>query len=186
MLQEHDRKLNFATNVWASPNHRAFIVLTVYIEHNGEPFFLLLDFVEVPISHSGLNFATVFASILKEFGIEHKILSVTCNNVSPNIVMVNDLEKLVEDFPGEANLTCCFNHILSLTVKTVVQQFDVKKGKEDEALDEAKQALQELAAGSDLEDLAAQVEELRAQLNSEQASDSGEEDPDLEDGWEDE
>ncbi|KAF5377290.1 hypothetical protein D9615_006461 [Tricholomella constricta] len=184
ILQKHDGKLNFATDAWTSPNHRAFIAITVHIEQNGEPFFLLLDFVEVPVSHSGLNLATVFASILRDFGIENKILSVTCDNASPNVVMVNELEKLVEAFPGEANLTRCFNHILSLTAKTVVRQFDVVKGKEDEALDEAERALQDLAAGHEIEDLATQVEELRAQLAGERTADNSEDDP--VEGWEDE
>jgi hypothetical protein len=34
---------------------------------------LLLDLVEVAKSHSGLNLASAFAKILKDFGIEHKV-----------------------------------------------------------------------------------------------------------------
>ncbi|KAF8075927.1 hypothetical protein FPV67DRAFT_1395746, partial [Lyophyllum atratum] len=66
-----------------------------------------------------------------------QLLSITCDNASPNIVMVDELEKLVESFPGQANLTRCFNHVLALVAKTVVRQFDVPKKKEDEALDNA-------------------------------------------------
>ncbi|KAA1479015.1 hypothetical protein DENSPDRAFT_753489, partial [Dentipellis sp. KUC8613] len=47
LLQEHDGDLNFATDAWTSPNHRAFIALTVHFLFNGEPISILLDLVEV-------------------------------------------------------------------------------------------------------------------------------------------
>lgn len=44
--------LNFATDAWTSPNHRAFVAITVHLEHEGEPISLLLDVVEVAkVSH---------------------------------------------------------------------------------------------------------------------------------------
>ena len=45
--QEYDGKLSFATDAWTSPNHRAFIAITVHLEVNGQPLRLLLDLVEV-------------------------------------------------------------------------------------------------------------------------------------------
>lgn len=47
--------MNFATNAWTTPNHRAFIVLVVYFEYKGAVKILLLDLRELPISHSGAN-----------------------------------------------------------------------------------------------------------------------------------
>ncbi|KAI0716611.1 hypothetical protein C8Q76DRAFT_617562 [Earliella scabrosa] len=47
MLQEYSGKLSFATDAWTSPNHRAFVAVTVHLEHNGEPLCMLLDLVEV-------------------------------------------------------------------------------------------------------------------------------------------
>jgi hypothetical protein len=35
---------------------------------------MLLDLVEVPCSHSGLNLAAAFAKILDDFGISDKVL----------------------------------------------------------------------------------------------------------------
>ena len=46
-VQEYDGKLSFATDAWTSPNHRAFIAITVHLEVNGQPLRLLLDLVEV-------------------------------------------------------------------------------------------------------------------------------------------
>ncbi|KAG2037354.1 hypothetical protein BDR03DRAFT_829697, partial [Suillus americanus] len=47
MLQEYNGQLNFATNVWTSPNHKAFIAVSVHLEHEGKPLAMILDIVEV-------------------------------------------------------------------------------------------------------------------------------------------
>jgi hypothetical protein len=90
-MQSYNGELNFATDAWTSPNHKAFVVLTVHLEQDGTPLCLVLDIVEVaqvwtyhdskppftdkpiPQSHSGLNLATAFAKILQEFGIVDKV-----------------------------------------------------------------------------------------------------------------
>jgi hypothetical protein len=72
-IQEHEGALSFGTDAWTSPNHKAFIAVTVHFEQNREPMCLLLDLVEVARSHSGGNLASVFAKILDDFGIEHKV-----------------------------------------------------------------------------------------------------------------
>ena len=48
MLQDHPGDLNFATDAWTSPNHRAFIAVTVHFEIKGVPACILLDLV---VSH---------------------------------------------------------------------------------------------------------------------------------------
>ncbi|KAF9560223.1 hypothetical protein CPC08DRAFT_613634, partial [Agrocybe pediades] len=60
MLQKHDGKLHFATDAWTSPNHRAFVAVTVHFEHKGIPICLILDVVEVAKSHTGVNLAVAF------------------------------------------------------------------------------------------------------------------------------
>jgi len=37
-MQEYDGKLNFATDAWSSPNHKAFMAVSVHMEHNGETY----------------------------------------------------------------------------------------------------------------------------------------------------
>ena len=68
--------MSFATDAWTSPNHRAFVAVTVHFEHKGVPIVLLLDVVEVAESHTGVHLAAAFADILKEFGISEKVRSV--------------------------------------------------------------------------------------------------------------
>ena len=66
--------------------------------------------------------------------------------------MVEHLATLVENFPGAANQTRCFTHILNLVAKSVLRQFDVAKKTADDPpdLNEAFDALALLA--EELED----------------------------------
>lgn len=73
MLQEYDGNLNFATDAWTSPNHKAFVAFTVHFEHEGAPISMLLDLVEVAKSHSGVNLAEAFMKVLEDFGIQDKV-----------------------------------------------------------------------------------------------------------------
>ena len=83
-----------------------------------------------------------------------QLLSVTCNNAAPNDTMIDELAKLWEEFPGVANHTHCFTHILNLVAKSVMKQFDLPKVKAGEVLDAAAQALTNLAGDIEGEELA--------------------------------
>ena len=71
--------------------------------------------------------------------------------------MIVELSKLVPSFPGESNLTRCFNHVLSLVAKTAIQVFDVPETDKDVVLNNASAELQELAKNIDIEDLQTQA-----------------------------
>jgi hypothetical protein len=75
MCQKYDGKLNFATDVWTSPNHKAYMAITVHFEHEGKPMAMLLDLlqVEVPRSHTGANLAEGFVEVLRAFRVEDKV-----------------------------------------------------------------------------------------------------------------
>ena len=74
--------------------------------------------------------------------------------------MVEELANLLDNFPGPANQTRCFLHILNLVVKSIIRQFDLPKSKktsddEDEdnaTLDAATAELLKLAADIELEE----------------------------------
>lgn len=77
-----------------------------------------------------------------------QILSITADNASNNDKMIQHLSNLIESFPGAANQTRCFAHILNLVAKSILRQFEGPKvTKDDEkAMDDA---AKELAAVSD-------------------------------------
>lgn len=51
--------------------------------------------------------------------------------------MIDKLADLLDDFPGPANQTRCFTHVLNLVVKSIIRQFDSPKSKTDKNLNEA-------------------------------------------------
>jgi hypothetical protein len=55
------------------PNSKAYVAVTVHLEHNGVPLCMLLDIVEVARSHSGVNLAEEFVKILDDFSISNKV-----------------------------------------------------------------------------------------------------------------
>jgi hypothetical protein len=66
--------------------------------------------------------------------------------------MIDELSELLDDFPGAANRTRCFTHILNLVAKSILKQFDLPKAEADEALDAAAQALADLAGDIEVEE----------------------------------
>ncbi|KAJ7798194.1 hypothetical protein B0H14DRAFT_2231958, partial [Mycena olivaceomarginata] len=45
--QDYPGRLSFGTNAWTSPNHRAFVMWTVHLQHKGELWSFPLDVYEV-------------------------------------------------------------------------------------------------------------------------------------------
>ena len=60
-------------DAWTSPNHKAYIAVTIHFEKDGVAVSMLLNIVEVAHSHSGLNLATASVKILDDFGISDKV-----------------------------------------------------------------------------------------------------------------
>ena len=60
--------------------------------------------------------------------------------------MIEHLATLVDTFPGAANQTRCFAHILNLVAKSILRQFESPKANTNKAMAEA---AEELAAVSD-------------------------------------
>jgi len=83
-----------------------------------------------------------------------QILSITCNNATNNDKMIDELELLLEDFPGAANRARCFTHILNLVVKSIMKQFDLPQVKKDDISDEVTMELLKLAGDIEEEEAA--------------------------------
>ena len=73
--------------------------------------------------------------------------------------MIEELAHLIDNFPGPANQTWCFLHILNLIVKSSIPQFDLPKSKkttdsddDDDSMNEATEELLKLAGNIDLEE----------------------------------
>lgn len=125
-----------------------------------------------------MNLATAFTEVLRDFSIEHKILSVTCDNTSNNDAMSTELDHMLTKY-SPVNRTRCFAHILNLVTKSLLKQFDVKQeDKKQDDLTDDEQALLDLAGNIEQEELTMTQEKDDADAETE-------EDDDLE-GWVDE
>ena len=71
------------------------------------------------------------------------MLSLTCDNASCNNKMVKELATYVMEFPGQANHTCCFAHIINLVAKSLLKQFDLPENKAGSATQEELQEFEE-------------------------------------------
>ncbi|KAJ3574247.1 hypothetical protein NP233_g1903 [Leucocoprinus birnbaumii] len=153
MLRDYDGKLSFATDGWTSTNHKAYIAVTVHLIMDDKPLVLLLDIIELPISHSGSNLAHAFAEILKEFGIQDKILGLACDNASANKTMTDKLVRHLPGFRGEKSRVRCFLHIINLVAKVILRQFECRKsslGSSTEAVeDEGDEEVEEEGDGAE-------------------------------------
>ncbi|PPQ83573.1 hypothetical protein CVT26_004003 [Gymnopilus dilepis] len=182
ILRKYEGKIHFATDAWTSPNHRAYVCLTVHLEHKGEPISLILDLVEVPKSHTGVNLAIAFANVLKDFGLSEKayqVLSITCDNATNNDVMISELEHLLTGF-SKVNHTRCFLHVNNLVAQTFVRQFDAPKAVTITDPDDPNHELYDLAVNLDIEE-----KETEEALLKDLAEGEVFERDDM-DGWEDE
>jgi hypothetical protein len=77
----YDGELNIGLDCWTSPNHHPWMSIVISClrkDDDGKEVIMahLLDFVELPCSHSGQNMAECLACILKEYGIESKVSEV--------------------------------------------------------------------------------------------------------------
>jgi hypothetical protein len=91
--------------------------------------------------------------------------------------MIAEIANLLDNFPGAANQTRCFAHVLNLVVKSIISQFDLPKAKGNAHLDQAAKELLILAGNIEFEEA-----EL-ARWNAKEGED--EEDDNIE-GWVDE
>ncbi|KAG6809581.1 hypothetical protein H0H92_015686, partial [Tricholoma furcatifolium] len=160
ILQEYEGKVNFQTDGWTSPNHRAFVAVIANIEMNGTPISLVLDIVEVAESHTGEALARAFTEVLKSFGIEEKeqkaltrqalqILSCTSNNASNNDMMTTEQAKLLPAYLP-VNRCQCFLHVCNLVEKSLLRHFNPPEKKGDGAEEAALFAMEVEAAAEEI------------------------------------
>lgn len=131
------------------------MAISIHFEQNGKPFAMLLDIDKVPKSHMGLNLVLACIKVLEDFGINDNIRAIYwvnnnrhlpfqnlgCNNnVSNYNSMIDQLGMHLLDFPGTSNQTRCLLHILKITAKFIIEQFDISKTRNNVVLDQVAQA----------------------------------------------
>ncbi|PPQ84553.1 hypothetical protein CVT26_002900 [Gymnopilus dilepis] len=78
MLQEYKGKPNFATDAWTSLNHKAYVAITVHLEHQGHPIITAKAIIKqfnAPKSKAGRvadKAADALVSLYKELEVEER------------------------------------------------------------------------------------------------------------------
>ncbi|KAG2052100.1 hypothetical protein BDR06DRAFT_827514, partial [Suillus hirtellus] len=65
-----------------------------------------------------------------------QILSITCDNTSNNMVIVEKLAEMLLLFPGAPNHTRCFLHMVNLITKLLIREFNMMKKDTNQVLEE--------------------------------------------------
>ena len=94
--------------------------------------------------------------------------------------MIAELANLIDDFPGPANQTCCFTHVLNLVVKSILHQFDLHNSKGGEKSDDGAKELLSLAGKIEVEEFDSELRDGEDGVAGEESEDDNFE------GWIDE
>ena len=121
-LAKEGTKFSSTTDIWTCGVQKiAYMAVTIHwIDSTWELNSLLIGFEHIEGIHNGENIANVFVKVLKEFGLENSLLSVTLDNAGNNGTFISFLRVLLQDSIacGGQLLQCrCAAHIINLVVK---------------------------------------------------------------------
>ncbi|XP_058750882.1 zinc finger BED domain-containing protein DAYSLEEPER-like [Vicia villosa] len=135
-LQSIPGKICLTSDLWSAINTDEYMVLTAhFVNRNWELEKKVLSFLHCPPPHSGFNLAEKLISLLKEWGIEKKVFTITLDNASNNDVMVIDesLEKIrlcVKYVRGsearKIKFASCLKQLSNVTSKQVRQDLPTR------------------------------------------------------------
>ena len=111
------------SDLWSSPNTDEYMVLTAhYVDEHWVLQKKVLSFCHVPPPRGGVILAERLLGLLKEWGIEKRVFTITLDNVSYNDTLVSHLKRHPSFRPylpygGEFFHVRCGAHILNLIVQ---------------------------------------------------------------------
>ena len=114
--------ISLSVDCWTSPNNMAFLGMIVhFIDDEWVYREKVLDFVKLDGEHTGANMAHCIATVLKEWSIDDKLLSITCDNAENNSTLVG---QLVTDLPQSRismdNKISCLAHTVQLIANSIL------------------------------------------------------------------
>ncbi|CAN1153995.1 Zinc finger BED domain-containing protein RICESLEEPER 2 [Linum perenne] len=122
-LQKIPGRICLTSDMWTSLTTRSFLCLTAhYVDENWKLNSKLLNFSHVRPPHTAFELKTDIYRMLKEWGIDNKIFTITLDNASN---MTNMQSELRDQLNGQQALLCagkyfhirCCGHILNLIVQ---------------------------------------------------------------------
>ncbi|KAL2904603.1 putative AC transposase, partial [Bienertia sinuspersici] len=129
-LSELNSRVCFTCDCWSACTSRGFLTLTAhFVDNNWNLKSRILNFRYFPPPHRGVDISLFVVGLIKEWGLETKVFSMTCDNAGAMDVMVRRLKSDLHSFrPLPLNgrffhVRCCA-HILNLIVQSGMNVID--------------------------------------------------------------
>ncbi|PIL32862.1 hypothetical protein GSI_04980 [Ganoderma sinense ZZ0214-1] len=116
-------KIHLCVDGWTSPNVMNFLGVTAHWQEAGAMRHVILDFIRLTRSHTGEYLSRKLLECMRKWGIEYKVLAVTCDSASNNDKMLDEMSKEFPLFRGKKVRVRCFGHVLNLVVKACISGF---------------------------------------------------------------
>jgi BED zinc finger len=117
-LQSLPGKVCLTTDLWTSVTSEGYLCLTVHsIDKNWKLSSRVLNFRRVPPPHSAADLYEIIHKLLKEWGLERKVLSITMDNASNMDNLYIMLSTRLISSGKIFHIRCCA-HVLNLIVQS--------------------------------------------------------------------
>lgn len=101
---------------WTSITNKPYIVITAHFIHKSKLSAIILDLGLIPYPHTSDQILTKIKQIFDTYGLQHKIISITTDNESTNVKLMQLMSLFYIEYEHVIR-TRCLAHILNLTVK---------------------------------------------------------------------
>ena len=121
MDTDSDTAYSLTTDIWEDEYSKSnFVSLTAHwVTNSGVLRYCTIGFEPIYTPHSGRNIALVVLRVLRDFGLQERIFSITLDNASNNTTFLASIQQLGLKFllSGKYSHTRCNGHIINLVVK---------------------------------------------------------------------
>ena len=121
-------KISFTTDLWTSRTAEAYMCITAHwLDSEWNHQSSVLDFVELPGSHTAELIKTKFLECLTEFGVQKRIMAITLDNASSNKKFVQLLEQESDLGWSRYYHVECIAHVINIAVQAAVQHPNIER-----------------------------------------------------------
>lgn len=129
-MQEIPGGISITTDIWTSDSYdKSFMAITIhYLNSSWRLKNILLDFISMKGSHTGVAISDAMKDCLHNMGIISKLTAITRDNARSNDKFLQDFaDSLYEtgiQFDNTQQSIRCFGHILNLAVQSMLNIID--------------------------------------------------------------
>ena len=125
-LQKIPGGISVTTDIWTTETYdKSFMSVTIhYLNSSWKLRSILLDFISMKGSHTGIAISNAMETCLQEMRITSKLIAITRDNASSNNRFLQEfassLSRIGIQFDSTQQSIRCFGHILNLAVQSML------------------------------------------------------------------